>query len=68
MDRLGSAAAQEGDGSVARSAGIRLQAWMRKHPLLSFFVMAYAFAWIIEVPYSFRFGACWPATGRGHSC
>ena len=28
-----------------------LQGWMRQHPLFSFFFMAYAFSWIIFIPY-----------------
>jgi membrane protease YdiL (CAAX protease family) len=33
--------------SVSKS----LQQWMRQHPLFSFFLMAYAFTWIILIPY-----------------
>ena len=37
--------------SQPASASENLQQWMRQHPLFSFFFMAYAFSWIILIPY-----------------
>jgi len=37
--------------SQSISISRNLQQWMRQHPLFSFFFMAYAFTWIIFIPY-----------------
>ena len=28
-----------------------LRSWLRRHPLISFFVLAYAFSWLVSLPY-----------------
>jgi uncharacterized protein len=35
----------------SKVASRNLQQWMREHPLFSFFFMAYAFSWIVLLPY-----------------
>jgi membrane protease YdiL (CAAX protease family) len=37
--------------SQSRPASGNLQEWMRRHPLFSYFFIAYAFSWITFVPY-----------------
>lgn len=37
--------------SQSTSVSKGLQQWVRKYPLLSFFLMAYAFSWIMSIPY-----------------
>ena len=38
--------------STTTTSGFRsLQQWMRDHPLFSFFFMAYAFSWIVVIPW-----------------
>jgi uncharacterized protein len=43
---------EKSESSVQSKAATRnLQQWMRQHPLFSFFFMAYAFSWIVLIPY-----------------
>ena len=40
------------NASIQSTSGSRgLQQWMREHPLFSFFFMAYAFSWILLIPW-----------------
>jgi len=39
------------ESSQSTSTSRKLQQWMRQHPLFSYFFMAYAFTWIILIPY-----------------
>ena len=38
-------------GQSTGTASRNLKQWMREHPLFSFFFMAYAFSWLIALPY-----------------
>ena len=39
-------------------------AWIRRHPLLSYFLLAYLFTWAIEVPVMLSAGAVCNRTRR----
>jgi len=39
------------ESGQSTTATRNLQQWMREHSLISFFIMAYAFSWIIAIPY-----------------
>jgi uncharacterized protein len=39
------------ESSQSTSDSRNLRQWMRQHPLFSFFFMAYAFSWIVFIPY-----------------
>jgi membrane protease YdiL (CAAX protease family) len=37
--------------SSTERAGGRLRAWLQRYPLTAFFVLAYAFSWLVSLPY-----------------